>query len=547
MVLAEDHFTAVVAGSLLPLLSAVYAMDSVSFDPGTYGTEETPYQTYASSPGITPPELLIHSNTSSAMTSGYVFVGVDGTSDSKQTAPCIYDMSPGDNMGSLVWTGLEWNKTFDVSLQTYKGEPVITFYNGTLLDGFGHGSYYMLDQTYTEIKHFSPIGYPNLGDIHEFRITDDDTALVTLYIVKQADLTSVNGTKDGYIYECAFQEINIETGELVFMWNATDHVALNETYNELGSAGDESSPFDFFHVNSVTKDPDGNYLISSRTTWALFKIDGTTGDIIWRLNGRHSDFTVDDGADFHWQHNARWTDATAQTHISIFDNQGDDDNTRSRGMLLAVDQEAMTVSLEQDFHNGDSTYSRYEGNLQCLNCSDLSSTNWFQGYGNQPYFTEFSADGTIVLDVQFAVQNAINSYRAYKYPLASWVGKPNTNPNISWDNGTSDVYLSWNGATEVDSWDVYMADQANSTNWTKIASATKAGFETAVHLTGSDLPAYVRGKALNSTGGVLGLTDATDGFSFYNPGDESIESGSTSATESGHSDVSNDLDSTSGV
>ncbi|KAH6653054.1 ASST-domain-containing protein [Truncatella angustata] len=439
-------------------------------------------------------------------------------------------MSPGDKLGTLVWTGVGYTRAFDVSLQTYKGEPVITFYNGTLLDGFGHGSYYILDQTYTEIKHFSPVGYEDFGDLHEFRITDDDTALVTLYIVKQADLTSVNGTSDGYFYEGSFQEINLETGELIFMWNATDHVALNETYNTLGDAGDETTPFDFFHINSVTKDSDGNYLISSRTMWTVYKINGTTGDIIWRLHGRQSDFDVDDDADFHWQHNARWVDST---HISIFDNQGDDDDTYSRGMLLAVDEDAMTVTLEQEFHNGDSTYSRYEGNLQCLDCGDLSSTNWFLGYGNQPYFAEFAADGTVVMDVQFAVDNAVNSYRAYKYPLTSWVGRPATNPNVSWDASGEGVYLSWNGATEVDTWEVYTADGTNSSaDWTKVASATRTGFETLVDVSGSDMSTYVRGKALNSTGGVLGLTDATDGASFYQLDDESNTT-STATTTAG--------------
>ncbi|KAK9416570.1 putative ASST-domain-containing protein [Seiridium unicorne] len=526
--MARTRATAI---ALLSLSQIVNAIDSASFDSGTYGSdEETPYQTFTSSPQITPPELLIYSNTSSAITDGYVFIGVDGTSDSGQMGPCIYDMSPGDRMGTLVWTGMDYNKTFDVSLQTYKGEPVMTFFNGTLLDGFGHGSYYILNQSYSEIMHFSPVGYPNLGDLHEFRITDNDTALVTLYIVQQADLTTVNGTEDGYIYECAFQEIDIETGELIFMWNATDHVALNETYNDIGSAGDESTPFDWFHINSVTKDDDGNYLISSRTTWTLYKIDGSTGEIIWRLHGRNSDFEVTD-ADFHWQHNARWTDTAAQKYITIFDNQGDDDDTYSRGMLLAVDQDAMTVTLEQEFHNGDSTYSKYEGNLQCLNCSDLSSTNWFQGYGNQPYFTEFSADGTVVLDVQFAVDNAINSYRAYKYPLTSWVGQPTTNPNISWDTSANGVYFSWNGATEVETWEVYTADTANSSaDWTKVASATRTGFETLVDVSDSDLSTYVRGKALDSSGSILGLSDATDGSNFYTLGDESTPTSSSSST-----------------
>lgn len=66
------------------------------------------------------------------------------------------------------------------------------------------------------------------------------------------------------------------------------------------------------------------------------------------------------------------------------------------------------------------------------------------GYGNQPYFTEYTSDGTIILDVHFAVTNAINSYRAFNF--ASWVGSPNTNPNISCDTpdqGECVLLLEW--------------------------------------------------------------------------------------------------------
>lgn len=75
----------------------------------------------------------------------------------------------------------------------------------------------------------------------------------------------------------------------------------------------------------------------------------------------------------------------------------------------------MTVELVTEFHNGDSTFSMYEGNLQCIDSSDLNNTNFFMGYGNQPYFTEYTSDGTIILDVHFAVTNAINSYRAFNF------------------------------------------------------------------------------------------------------------------------------------
>lgn len=502
----------------LSFVGLVSATDSVSFDTSTYeaNSDTSPYQTFKSSPQVEPPELLIYANTPSEVTDGYVLISVDGKPSSGRLSPLIYNMSPGENLGTIVWAGVDYNGTFDVEIQTYKNEPVISFWQGTKLTGFGHGSYYILGQNYSELARVQPVGFENAGDIHEFQITDDNTALVPIYWVKNADLTYFNGSSDGYIYENSFEEINIETGELVFMWNASDHMSLNQTYKEIGSAGTEETPFDWFHINSIQKDADGNYLVSSRNTWTVLKINGDSGEIMWRLNGKSSDFVVDTEAEFHWQHHARWVDTSTRTQLSIFANMGEDDDTYSRGVLMFIDEDAMTADLVTLFYNTNETRSKYKGSLQCLNCSNFD-TNWFLGYGSQPNFSELTSDGTVVLDVQFAVNDVIGSYRAFKYPLSGWVGKPLTSPNISWDTSDEKVYLSWNGATEIAKWQLYTADNVNSIDWTMLTSAAKVGFETVIDMASikKKLSTYVRGKALDSNGNELGYTDATDGKSFY--------------------------------
>ena len=54
------------------------------------------------------------------------------------------------------------------------------------------------------------------GDLHEFRITEDGTALVTGYEITTADLSSLGKSQKGWIYDAVIQEIDIETGELIF-------------------------------------------------------------------------------------------------------------------------------------------------------------------------------------------------------------------------------------------------------------------------------------------------------------------------------------------
>ena len=77
------------------------------------------------------------------------------------------------------------------------------------------------------------------------------------------------------------QEIDIPTGLVLFQWDSLDHVPLTDTETPFPST--TKHPFDYFHVNSIQQDTDGNLIVSARNTWAAYKIDDATGAGIWRL------------------------------------------------------------------------------------------------------------------------------------------------------------------------------------------------------------------------------------------------------------------------
>ena len=65
---------------------------------------------------------------------------------------------------------------------------------------------------------------------------------------------------------------------------------------------------DYVHGNSMEQDVDGNILISARHLNEITKIDRQTGDIVWRMGGRHNEFTlIGDTEFFTRQHSARRT------------------------------------------------------------------------------------------------------------------------------------------------------------------------------------------------------------------------------------------------
>ena len=81
------------------------------------------------------------------------------------------------------------------------------------------------------------------------------------------------------------------SARVVFEWRSLDHVAPGEAYSRIGR------PFDCFHINSIEVLPDGDYLISARNTWAVYKVSRDTGKVVWRLNGKQSDFAMGHGLD----------------------------------------------------------------------------------------------------------------------------------------------------------------------------------------------------------------------------------------------------------
>ena len=80
------------------------------------------------------------------------------------------------------------------------------------------------------------------------------------------------------ILDAAFEEIDIKTGLVRWEWHSLDHVDVNES---------ETSPplsraWDWFHLNSIDPEPNGDIFVSARNTWAGYQIDGATGRILWR-------------------------------------------------------------------------------------------------------------------------------------------------------------------------------------------------------------------------------------------------------------------------
>jgi hypothetical protein len=351
----------------------------------------------------------------------------------------------------------------------------------------------------------SPIGIHD-GDLHDFQITSNDTAILVTYDRVLMDLRSIGGPEMGWMYDGMFQEVNLDTGELLFQWRVSDFYHPSDSYYPIEDPAGSTSGYDHSHINSVDKDDQGRYLVSMRHLHTVACVDGTTGDILWSLGGKRNNFAdASDGAatQFSWQHDARWV---GPNRLSLFDNaayNNDNLSSLSRGMIIDLDTEARQATLVQSFEHPHQIMAVSQGNLQLLDTGNV-----LVGWGHSAAFTEFSPGGEVVCNVHFGASafftfGRVVSYRVFKF---DWVGNPLTTPDTAIT--PESVFVSWNGATDVAAWRVEAWDGENLRNmtFTAVGQVPRDGFETEIPLT-SDIDSFFRVRAIDSNGESLGVTE----------------------------------------
>jgi hypothetical protein len=438
---------------------------------------------FRSRPDLGPPAVEVATQAHDTAP-GYVFVAPKN--DPGQDGPMIVD-----NRGELVWFRPmrgEGVRAMDFKVQSYRGEPVLTYYKG-IGTTYGRGEYVILDGSYREVTRVRA-GNGYMGDHHEFLITERGTALITIYNPVPWDLSLVGGSANGVALDGIAQEVDIETSEVLFEWHSLDHVGLEESFDT--KPDNPAWPFDYFHINSIDVDYDDNLLISARKTFTVYKVDRETGELIWRLGGKYSDFEMAPGSQSRYQHDAR---RQADGTITLFDNGGVHKDKQSYGVVLEVDE--TTAAVERRYAHPNERVAAVMGSMQ-----GLPNGNVFIGWGSEPVFSEFSGDGELLFSANFPPK--VDSYRAFRFP---WSGHPDDDPAVALERGSGDevtVYASWNGATEVATWEVLAGPTPERLS--PVESVPRAGFETAIAVRTTE--PYVSARAVDGSGRVLGTARA---------------------------------------
>jgi hypothetical protein len=436
---------------------------------------------------LVPPAVKVTKRTSAA-SSDDIFAGPQ--QGPVQKGPMI--LGPD---GRLIWfKPLRGAVTADdFRVQTFRGRAVLTWWQGiTTSTGVGIGVGMIEDQNYRQLG-VVRAGNGLSADLHEFRLTSRNTALITSYFPVIWNARAAHGSRNQVVLDSIVQEIDIPTGLVLYQWDSLDHVSIADS--QLRAPKSRNAPFDYFHINSIEPDPDGNLIISSRNTSAAYKLGYPSGRIIWRLGGKHSTFKLGPGASFGFQHDVR-SRAADDSIITMFDNGGGPPRVHrdSSALALRLDMTHRTATKINLLVHSPRLVSNFEGDYELL-----PNLHAFVGWGQQGFFTEFDPGGHVVFDAHFVPVDS--NYRVYRLP---WIGFPRTAPAIATTSGkNARLYVSWNGATAVSRWRVLTGSSA--TALTPGATFGKSGFETAMPVPRAP---FVAVQGLDATGRVLGTSRA---------------------------------------
>ncbi|MGD0199097.1 MAG: arylsulfotransferase family protein [Solirubrobacteraceae bacterium] len=457
------------------------------------------YQTFVTMPGVQAPILTVTSADRDPSAGDILTSNGPGPG---RYGPLIYDPQ-----GRLIWfdqlpAGLVAD---DLAVQSYQGQRDLTFWEGRVISlGFGLGEDLILNSRYQTVATIK--GGDGLEpDLHELQLEPGGIAYISAYNPIRCDLASVGGPRNGVILDAVAMAIDVKTGLVRWEWHALDHVSVNDS---------ETSPsnraWDWFHLNSIDPEPDGDVFISARNTWAGYQLQGSTGRILWTLGGIASSFKLGPGAQTAWQHDGR---VLPNGEVTFFDDGSDPPAPSRDGAANAAYDQARGVTISVDLadhrarlvasltHPGAPLLSGSQGNMQTLAGGDT-----LVAFGGVPEITEFSKRGTVLFDAHLPYDMIF--YRAFR---ASWSGRPATAPAVvaNLNNvGETIVHMSWNGATGVAAWRVLAGGRRSALK--AAATVPDSGFESEAELPGGNgygaLPSslrYVAVQALDRGGHVL--------------------------------------------
>ncbi|MCX6929997.1 MAG: aryl-sulfate sulfotransferase, partial [Verrucomicrobia bacterium] len=264
-----------------------------------------------------------------------------------------------------------------------------------------------------------------IADNHDFQVLPNGHALVMIYNSEYLDLSTVvpGGYPAARVDQSILQEVDVD-GNVVFQWRSLDHIPVTDTYKP------NSKGLDYIHVNSIWFDElDGTIIASCRETSEVIKISRVTGEVVWRMQGKHNQFAFTnaipgntDPAYFQEQHSAR---RLPNGNLTIFDNGYAPtvpgmDRPFTRAVEYVIDEVNKTAALVWQYRHAPDIITSNGGEVQRLSGGHTVIT-WGPDNTASPKLgmTEVDAAGNLVCDLKLLQNGVTGNFTRMLWPLES--------------------------------------------------------------------------------------------------------------------------------
>jgi hypothetical protein len=320
-----------------------------------------------------------------------------------------------DAAGVPIWWTRAAGPPIDATM-TPTGKIAYELYNGEAFQTDPTQGYQLYNLNGTAAGEVHAVGGPT--DTHEFQVdANGDYDLLSYRERHGVDLRSLGGPADGEIVDCV-AEIVSPTGQLLWSWDAYDHLGLDQFARASLTAAevpagmpDGTTASDIYHCNSMQVDG-GEVLLSFRHLDAVYLIDRKSGRIEWKLGGTKTakSLTVLDDprkVPFDGQHDARLLpDGT----VTVHDNSTFTDKP-PRMARYRIDTTKHTATLIQQ--TADPTVA---SSACCGSARTLPDGDTLIDWGSTGTIGEYTRTGHAVFRLSFATGS---SYRATPVPLGT--------------------------------------------------------------------------------------------------------------------------------
>ncbi|GJG84899.1 hypothetical protein tb265_00800 [Gemmatimonadetes bacterium T265] len=249
----------------------------------------------------------------------------------------------------------------------------------------------------------APSGY--YTDLHEIRVGSGSKPTYLFgYDIKPMDLRPRGGADNTPTAGHTIFSVDA-SGNAKPVFVSRDHFTTADWINP------ETLIQDYDHPNSIDVDTDGGLIVSWRNFDEVSKIDPNTGQFVWRLGGRHSQFTFvnDPFNGFSGQHFAR---VLANGNVLLYDDGNAHAPKESRAAEYKLDPVAHTATLVWQYRHSPAIYTPFVGSAQ-----RLPNGNTVVGFGNVGVVTEVTSSGSVVWEGTLSVdgKTGVLAYRLLKY------------------------------------------------------------------------------------------------------------------------------------